>query len=192
MKANFTLINPIQLGGKYAVMTGNDTIVKAAPFRGSDEILASSFHENRLHTVGDRPAEPRRGRPEYKKRSGGHPHSSAHCDCRTAALLPIGLDLRDLRRLRSLYEIQPGHSLCVCPMGGTSIRTDTTIHRSCMLRRGHAYGSLRTGKPESIVGLNRSKAVAISSRKLSACFKSIFCLGADFWLRLEVERKGAP
>jgi hypothetical protein len=47
---------------------------------------------------------------------------------------------------------------------------------------------LRAGKPGSIIGLYRSKTVAIISRKLSACFKSIFCLEADFWLRIEVER----
>jgi hypothetical protein len=72
MKANFTLFDPIQVEGKCAVMTGEDTDVKATQFRGSDETLAGSFHN------------------------------------------------RDLRRLRSLYEIQPGLSLCVYPMAGSS------------------------------------------------------------------------
>jgi hypothetical protein len=46
--------------------------------------------------------------------------------------------------------------------------------------------------PDQSLNLYRSKAVAISSRKLSACFESISCLGADVGLRIDVERKGPP
>jgi hypothetical protein len=74
-------------------------------------------------------------------------------------------------------------------MTGISTWTDITIHRSCLLRRGRGSGSLRTGKPGPIGGLYRSKAVAISSLKLSV-LRIYFLLGADFGLRIEVERKG--
>jgi hypothetical protein len=117
MKASFTFFEPIQ--AECAVMTGKDTDVKATQFRASDETLAGSFHKDHVRIADDRTPEPRRGAQNAKRDEGDHPHSSAHCGC-TVALLPIGLDLRDLRCLRSLYEIQPGLSLCVYPVAGTS------------------------------------------------------------------------
>jgi hypothetical protein len=58
-----------------------------------------------------------------------------------------------------------------------------------MLRRGRGSGSLRTGKPGAILGRYRSKAVALSSRKRSACFEAIFCLGPTFGLGLKWKGK---
>jgi hypothetical protein len=57
-----------------------------------------------------------------------------------------------------------------------------------MLCPGRSSGSLRFGKPGSGGGLYRSKTVAMCSRELSSCFKSIFCLENDFGLRVETER----
>jgi hypothetical protein len=134
-------------------MTGEDTDVKTTQFRGSDETLAGSFRKNHVRIADDSPPETPTGRPEFKKRCGDHPHSFTHYGCRTVALLPIGLDLHDLRRLRSLYEIQPELSLCLYPMAGTCTWTAITIHRNCMFLRGGGSGSLRADKPGPIVGL---------------------------------------
>jgi hypothetical protein len=172
MKDNIILFDPIQVEGQLAVMTDEDTDVKAIQFRGSDETLAGTFHKNHVPVAYYQTPKPRRRGQNAKRDAGDHPHSSTHCGCRTVALPPIGLDLRDLRRLGALYEIQPGLSLYVFPMAGTSTWADITSHRNCMLRRGRDSGSLRTGKPGASVGLYRSKAVAISSRKLSAYFES--------------------
>jgi hypothetical protein len=43
MKANFTLFDPIQIEGKCAVITGQDSDVKATQFRGSDEHPPAAF-----------------------------------------------------------------------------------------------------------------------------------------------------
>lgn len=69
MKANSTLLDPIQVDGKCAVMNGEDTGVRATQFRGSDEALAGSFYFYiRIMcaslTIPGTPT----GRPEYKKR----------------------------------------------------------------------------------------------------------------------------
>ena len=65
MKVNSTLFDPIQVEGKCAVMTGEDTDVKAIQFRGSDETLAGSFHKNHVRIADDRTPEPRRGRQTH-------------------------------------------------------------------------------------------------------------------------------
>jgi hypothetical protein len=70
MKANFTLLDPIQVEGKYAVMTGEDTDLKATQFRGSDETLAGSFHQDHVRIVDDQPPEPRRGGQNSKTDEG--------------------------------------------------------------------------------------------------------------------------
>lgn len=77
-------------------------------------------------------------------------------------------------------------------MAGTGIWTDIAVHRICMFHPWRGSGLLRVGKPGRGVGFYRSKAVAIRSRELSACFESIFCLGDEVGLRVEVERKGPP
>jgi hypothetical protein len=59
MKANFTLFDPIQVEGKCAVMTGEDTDVKATQFSGSDETLAGSFHKDHVRIAYDRTPEAR-------------------------------------------------------------------------------------------------------------------------------------
>jgi hypothetical protein len=61
MKANFTLFDPIQMEGKCAVMTGEDTDVKATQFRGSDETPAGSLHKDHVRIADDWPPERRRG-----------------------------------------------------------------------------------------------------------------------------------
>jgi hypothetical protein len=108
MKANSTLLDPIQVDGKYAVMTGEDTDVKATQFRGSDETPAGSLHKDHVRIADVWPPERRRGVQNSKGDEG------------TTLIVPRvvvaeqWLCLRhDLRRLRSLYEIQPGLSHCV-------------------------------------------------------------------------------
>jgi hypothetical protein len=66
MKVNSTFFDSIQVEGKCAVMTGEDTDVKAIQFRGSDETLAGSFHKNHVRIADDRTPEPRRGRQNTK------------------------------------------------------------------------------------------------------------------------------
>jgi hypothetical protein len=70
MKDNFNLFDPIQVEGKCAVMTGEDTDVKATQFRGSDETLAGSFHKDHVRIAYDRPPEPRRGGQNSKRDVG--------------------------------------------------------------------------------------------------------------------------
>ena len=70
MKTNFTLFAPIQVEGKCAVITGEDTDVKATQFRGSDEVLAGSFHQDHVSTAYDRTLEPRRGSQNTKRGEG--------------------------------------------------------------------------------------------------------------------------
>jgi hypothetical protein len=67
MKVNSTFFDSIQVEGKCAVMTGEDTDVKAIQFRGSDETLAGSFHKNHVRIADDRTPEPRRGRQNTKR-----------------------------------------------------------------------------------------------------------------------------
>jgi hypothetical protein len=70
MKANFTLFDPIQMEGKCAVMTGEDTDVEATQFRGSDGTPAGSFHKDHVRIADDRPPEPRRGGQNTKRDEG--------------------------------------------------------------------------------------------------------------------------
>jgi hypothetical protein len=111
MKVNATLFDPIQVEGKCAVMTGEDTDVKAIQFRGSDETLAGSFHKNHVRIADDRTPEPRRGRQNTKR------------DERTTRIVPrivvaeqwlcflLGLICMICGVCGPLYEIQPGLSL---------------------------------------------------------------------------------
>jgi hypothetical protein len=61
MKDNFTLLDPIQVEGKCAVITGKDKDVKATQFRGSDETPAGSLHKDHVRIADDWPPERRRG-----------------------------------------------------------------------------------------------------------------------------------
>jgi hypothetical protein len=70
MKAYFILFDPIQVEGKCAVMTGEDTDVKATQFRSSDETLAGSFRKNHVRIADDSPPEPRRGGQNSKRDEG--------------------------------------------------------------------------------------------------------------------------
>jgi hypothetical protein len=70
MKTNFTLFDPIQVEGKCAVITGEDTAVKATQFRGSDEALAGSFHKDHVSIAYDWTPEPRRGTQNTKRGEG--------------------------------------------------------------------------------------------------------------------------
>jgi hypothetical protein len=70
MKDNFTLFDPIQVEGKCAVLTGEDTDLKATQSRDSDETLAGSFHKDRVRIADDRPPEPRRGGQNTNKDEG--------------------------------------------------------------------------------------------------------------------------
>src|SRR6202162_3853692 len=70
MKDNFNLFDPIQVEGKCAVMTGEDTDVKATQFRGSDETLAGTFHKDYVRIAYDRTPEPRRGGQNTKRDDG--------------------------------------------------------------------------------------------------------------------------
>jgi hypothetical protein len=70
MKAKSTLLDSIQVDGKLAVMSGDDTDVKATPFRGSDETLADSFHKDQVRIAYDRIQKTRR-RSQNTKRDYG-------------------------------------------------------------------------------------------------------------------------
>jgi hypothetical protein len=70
MKANFTLFDPIQIEGKCAVITGEDTDVKATQFRGSDETPAGSLHKDHVRIADDWPPERRRGVQNSKRDEG--------------------------------------------------------------------------------------------------------------------------
>jgi hypothetical protein len=100
----------------------------------------------------------------------------------------MGLGLRDLRRLRTLRDLQPGRSLCFYPMAGSSAGADIAIHRHCMRRNWRGSGSLRACWPGPTIGLEGPRAVAICSHVLCARFESIFCWGASFGLRIGSER----
>jgi hypothetical protein len=70
MKDNFILFDPIQFEGQLAVMTDEDTDVKATQFRGSDETLAGTFHNNHVPVAYDRTTEPRRRSQNAKTDTG--------------------------------------------------------------------------------------------------------------------------
>jgi hypothetical protein len=70
MKANVTLFDPIQVEGKCAVMTGEDTDVKATQFSGSNETLAGSFHKDHVRIAYERTPEPRQGGQNSKRYEG--------------------------------------------------------------------------------------------------------------------------
>jgi hypothetical protein len=70
MKDNIILFDPIQVEGQLAVMTDEDTDVKAIQFRGSDETLAGTFHKNHVPVAYYQTPKPRR-RGQNAKRDAG-------------------------------------------------------------------------------------------------------------------------
>jgi hypothetical protein len=192
MKANFTLFDPIQMEGKCAVMTGEDTDVEATQFRGSDGTPAGSFHKDHVRIADDRPPEPRRGGQNTKRDEGTN-----------RVVPPIVVAEQWLCSLLGLICV-------ICGVCGLFMKYNQDSPLACIRWLGSAHGPIlrftavaccavgaalvRCGlaSPDHFGGLYRSKSVAIRSRKLSSCFESIFCLGADFGLRIEVERKGPP
>jgi hypothetical protein len=166
-------------------MTDEDTAVKATQFRGSDEALAGSFHKDHVSIAYDRTPEPRRG-SQITKRDEGTPRIVPRIVVAEQWLCFLFGLICMICGVCGLFMKYNQDSPFAC------IRwlTDITSHRNRMRCRGRNSGSLRAGGPAPSVALYRSKAVAISLRKLSACFESIFCLVADFGLRIEVERKG--
>jgi hypothetical protein len=70
MKTNFSLFGPIQIEGKCAVITGEDTDLEATQFRGSDEALAGNFPKDHVSIAYDRTPELRRGSQNTNRGEG--------------------------------------------------------------------------------------------------------------------------
>jgi hypothetical protein len=188
MKVNDNLFDPIQVKEKCAVMTGEDTDVKATEFRGSDETFASSFHKHQVRIAYDRTPEPRRVGQNSKRDEG------------TTRIVPrIVVAEQWLCLLLGLICM-------ICGVCGLFVKYNLDAPFAYIRWLGPAYGPIlrSTAIACIVVGavlvrcglVSPDQSLVIDQKPLRsvranlARASNLFSAWGRFWLRIEVERKG--